>query len=439
MATILLVDDEPAVRFALREVLEERGDRVVEAGSAEEALAEREEVDAVITDLRMPGHDGLWLLGQLRRREPSLPVIILTARGSERTAVAALKTGAYDYLCKPFDVDEVGAAVARAVETHGLRRTTARLEAERVLGAPIVGQSPAFTRLLDQTARVARRDVTVLVRGETGTGKELIASLLHAQSPRRSGPLVRFNCAALPSELAEAELFGHERGAFTGAEAKRLGYFGAAHGGTLVLDEIGELPLSLQPKLLRALQSGEIQPVGASAPRAVDLRVVACTNRDLRAEATAGRFREDLYYRLAVVELLVPPLRERREDIPLLAESLRRRHARRFELDDIPLPAPFVERLAAHDFPGNVRELENVILRLLALSDDGSIDAEALVTNEPPPATAATTLRARLDGHERAILEEALTRAAGNRSEAARQLGITRTTLLEKLKRLGLR
>ena len=312
MAKILIVDDEAQVRFTLAEVLGEAGHQVIAASGGAEALRlADDELDAVISDLAMPGMDGLELLAALRQRDASLPVLLLTARGSERVAVQAMKAGAYDYLVKPFDIDEIVHALGRAVEARVLRREQRRRLAERGLERPIVGDAPALRRVLDMAARIADRELPVLVLGETGTGKELIAGLLHAGSRRARGPLVRFNCAAIPEQLADSELFGHARGAFTGASAARRGYFAQAEGGTLVLDEIAELPLTIQAKLLRALQSGEIQPLGARVEK-VDVRVVACTHRDLRAEVAAGRFREDLYYRLAVLELRVPPLRERR-------------------------------------------------------------------------------------------------------------------------------
>ncbi len=440
---VLLCDDDPAVLFTLEEALADSGLATRSCRSAEEALAALDGVDAVVTDLVMPGMDGLALLSEVHQRDPELPVVLLTAQGSERTAVDAMKRGAYDYLPKPFVLDELRAVVARAVEARTLRRTARQHALERALGKPLVGESPAWRRLVEDAERLARRDITVLLRGETGTGKELVATLLHAASPRQAGPCVRFNCAALPAELAESELFGHARGAFTGAAAAKRGFFSQADGGTLVLDEVGELPLPVQAKLLRALQEGEIQPVGAGRVERVDARVVGCTHRDLRAEVKAGRFREDLYYRLAVVELVVPPLRERRDDIPLLVDAFRRRYAARFELTDARFTPALVSALAARDWPGNVRELENAVARLLALSDGGLLDVDALGrldgTGGAPAAAEARNLREEVAAFERSLLERALADAGGNQSEAARRLGISRMTLIDKLKRLGLR
>jgi DNA-binding NtrC family response regulator len=456
MANVLLVDDDAAVLFALEALVRTRGHDPILARSAAEALPLADAADAVVTDFSMPETDGMELLKQIRERDPSLPVILLTAHGSERLAVRAMKAGAYEYVPKPFDAEELSLALERAIEARTLRMRTRQLSAEKALGRPIVGEGPAMRRLLHAVARVAARDVTVLVRGETGVGKELVGSLLHAQGRRAKGPLVRFNCGAIPGELAEAELFGHTRGAFTGASQARPGFFAQAHGGTLVLDEIGELPLALQSKLLRALQDGEIQPVGAGRVEKVDVRVVACTNRDLAAEARAGRFREDLYYRLAVVELVVPPLRDRREDIPALAEEFARRYAERFGLEDVRLAPALLERLRAAEWPGNVRQLENAVARLLALSAGGEIGPEELDEASPPdgapaePASAGDaprarpvgdaelTLREQLDAVERGIIARAMASTGGNQSEAARRLGMSRGTLIDRLRRYGI-
>jgi two-component system response regulator AtoC len=301
-------------------------------------------------------------------------------------------------------------------------------------------------RLLAMAARIAARDITVLVRGETGTGKELVASLLHGGSKRADRPLVRFNCAAIPVELAEAELFGHARGAFTGATQARRGFFGRADGGTLVLDEIGELPLSVQAKLLRVLQDGEIQPVGTGAVEKVDVRVIASTNRDLEAEARAGRFREDLYYRLAIVELVVPPLRDRRGDIPELATEFVRRYAERFGIEDVRLAPELVERLARTDWPGNVRQLESCVARMVALSGGGEIGPEAFdaATTSTPAApgpgesAGSAPLFEQLDALERDLIARMLATTERNQSEAARRLGISRTALIDRMKKHGL-
>ncbi|HZA14408.1 MAG TPA: sigma-54 dependent transcriptional regulator [Myxococcaceae bacterium] len=319
----------------------------------------------------------------------------------------------------------------------------------RAIGRRVIGDSEIMRRLLNATGRVAARDVTVLVRGETGTGKELIGSLLHAQSRRAAGPLVRFNCGAIPAQLAESELFGHTRGAFTDASHARAGFFAEANGGTLILDEVGELPSAVQAKLLRALQDGEIQPLGSGRVEKVDVRIVACTNRDLAAEVRVGRFREDLYYRLAVVELVVPPLRERREDIPRLANEFVLRYAERFGTEDVRLAPALVKRLVACDWPGNVRELENAVARMVALSGGGELGPEAY--RDAPPAVSppqlvvgdsgshrtdeSLTLREQLEVFERGLIARTMTAVAGNQSEAARRLGISRNTLMERLRR----
>ncbi len=465
MSTVLLVDDEPGVLFTLSEVLIERGHKVITARSGAEALTKLEDAETVVTDLSMPGMDGLELMGHVVSRDPSLPILLLTAHGSEKVAVAAMKQGAYDYLTKPFDIDEVAVVIERALEARRLRVDNRRLAAEQTLGRRIIGASRPMRRLLEATGRVASRDVTVLVRGETGTGKEFVAELLHAQSLRASKPLVRFNCAALPADLADAELFGHARGAFTGAGASRPGFFAQADGGTLILDEVGELPPSVQAKLLRALQEGEIQPVGSGRIDKVNVRVVASTNRDLAAEAKAGTFREDLYYRLAVVELVVPPLRDRTDDIPALAEEFARRYGERFGLGTVTLEPQLIDALARTDWPGNVRQLENAIARLAALSTGGVItlsdfrDADtstpsgssgslsayssgsvpAADTDEPAPdARNGPSLKEQVEAFERGLVGRALDSTGGNQSEAARRLGVSRVTLIDKMKKYGL-
>jgi DNA-binding NtrC family response regulator len=445
VSTIFTVDDEPAVLFMLRELLEERGHNVRAAASGLQAAAmadagDLDDVDLVLSDFAMPGLDGLGLLARLRARLPELPLVLLTARGSERLAVRAIKQGAFDYLPKPFDIEELEAVVARALELSALRRDARRAAAERALGRPLIGRAPAFRALLERALRVAKRDVPVLVRGETGTGKELLAALLHAGSARAARPLVRFNCAAIVEELAESELFGHVRGAFTGAAAAHRGFFARAHGGTLVLDEIGELPARLQPKLLRALQSGEIQAVGSGAVEQVDVRVIACTHRDLLAEAKAGRFREDLYYRLSVVELEMPPLRERAADIALLAQLFARAAAERFGIEGVTLAPALLAALERRAYPGNVRELENLVTRLVALSDGGTLEAAALdgPHERQPPALEGGSFREQVERLERSLLTQALEAAAGNQSEAARRLSLSRATFLDKLKRHGI-
>src|SRR3989440_11675836 len=446
MARLLLVDDEPALLFTLSQLLKSRGLEAVLARSGKEALAKLEGVDGVVTDYSMPEMDGVQLLQAIHERDESLPVVMLTAHGSEKVAVRAMKSGAYEYVTKPFDIDEISLVLDRALEARALRVQNRRLTEERTLGRAIVGDSPPMRRLLEAVGRVGPKDITVLVRGETGTGKELIASLLHAESRRAKGPLVRFNCAAIPGELAEAELFGHSRGAFTGAVQSRRGFFAEADGGTLVLDEVGELSAPVQAKLLRVLQEGEIQPVGAGRVEKVDVRVVACTNRDLEAEARAHRFREDLYYRLAVVELVVPPLNEHREDIPALAAEFVRRYAERFGMASVRLAPDLIEALQRAEWPGNVRQLENSIARMVALGGGGEIGLDAFAgatmrTAEPgaePSPDGTLSLREQVEALERSIIVRTLASVSGNQSEAARRLGLSRGSLIDRLKKYAL-
>jgi DNA-binding NtrC family response regulator len=445
MPRVLLVDDEPALLFTLSQLLKSRGIEPVLAHSAKEALGKLDGVDGVVTDYSMPEMDGVQLVQAVRERDESLPVVMLTAHGSERIAVRAMKSGAYEYVTKPFDIDEMSQVIERALETRALRVQNRRLTAEKALGRAIVGDSPPMRQLLDAVSRVGSKDITVLVRGDTGTGKELIASLIHAESRRASGPLVRFNCAAIPGELAEAELFGHTRGAFTGATQSRPGFFAEANGGTLMLDEVGELSAPVQAKLLRALQEGEIQPVGAGRVHKVDVRVVACTNRDLQAEARAHRFREDLYYRLAVVELVVPPLDEHREDIPALAAEFARRYAERFGMSAVRLAPDLIEALQRAEWPGNVRQLENTIARMVALDGGPEIGLAAfagasVTVAEPgaePPPDGTLTLREQVEALERSLIARTLASVAGNQSEAARRLGLSRGSLIDRLKKYG--
>lgn len=454
MGRILLVDDDPSVLFALSEVLASHGHDVVTASSGAEGLARFDgeaPFDLLVTDLAMPGMNGLELLEKVRGRDMALPVIVVTAHGSERTAVDAMKRGAYDYIAKPFDNDEIGYSIQRALETRALRTQAQSKTLEKTLeasGVRIVGQSPALLRVVETAKRLADKDVTVLVRGETGTGKELFGTLLHAASRRAGKPLVRFNCAAIPTELAEAQLFGYARGAFTGATGAHAGYFVQANGGTLVLDEVGELSLPIQAKLLRVLQEREVQPLGSTHVEKIDVRLVSSTHRDLMAEVKAGRFREDLYYRIAVVELGVPPLRDRREDIPPLAREFARKYSERFGLPEVAELAPeLLAQLAEAPWPGNVRQLENAIARCVALATGKVIGLSAFAMASSPQAGSETaaqnaaegpTYREQMDVFERNLLASVLAATSGNQSEAARRLGLSRATLYDRLQRHGL-
>jgi DNA-binding NtrC family response regulator len=438
---VLVVDDDQGIRYTLREILESSGFAVDEAADGEEALERfaAARADLVITDLRMPKLDGMALLSRLQAESPVPRVVLITAHGSERQAVAAMKAGAFDYFRKPFEMEELLAVVRRAVESTRLALENEKLRCELSLSRSMVFASEAMSRLALLAGRAAPRDVTVLISGESGTGKERLAEAIVAGSRRAEKPFVRFNCAALTPELAEAELFGHTRGAFTGAVRSRVGLFGEADGGTILLDEISEMAQPLQAKLLRVLQSGEIRAVGEERERKVDVRVLAATNADLLAEVRRGAFREDLYYRLDVVHLRVPPLRERPEDMPLLVRHFLDRFAERFGVASIADPEPLLARFAGHAWPGNVRELENTIERLVALSPDGELDF-SLLDGGAKPDTAPKTfgLRERVEAYERGLIVEALKACRSNRSEAARRLGLSRATLHDKLKKYGI-
>ncbi|MGH7572622.1 MAG: sigma-54-dependent transcriptional regulator [Gemmatimonadota bacterium] len=451
---ILIVDDEAGVRFSLREILEAAAHEVREAedGLAAFAALEAAPVDLVISDLRMPGLDGLGLLERVRARWPETLFVLVTALGDERTAVRALKLGAYDYLPKPFDNEELRATVERAREILSLRAENRRLR-EELAGEyrGILGDAPAMREAIHVIRRAGPTDATVLISGESGTGKELAARALHAESSRREGPIVALNCSALPAELVESELFGHVKGAFTGADRDRDGLFVAAHGGTLFLDEVGDLASAAQAKLLRALESSEVTPVGASRPVRVDVRLVAATHRSLAGMVQEGTFREDLLYRLQVVTLTLPPLRERRGDVPALAMrflgELAERHGRRVT----GLTEAARRALIAWDWPGNVRELRNVLERAVVLAEGPSIDVADLPDRLRGGRGPFHGQEAALDGlpyteareravaaFERSYLAAALERHAGNVSATARALGLHRQSLQKMMKRLGM-
>ena len=437
---ILVVDDDPGVRYTLREILETADTEVfeVEDGLAALAWLGHERADLVITDLRMPRLDGMKLLEQIGALPDRPKVIVLTAHGSERHAVEAMKLGAWDYFAKPFDADVVLGGVERAVASVRRDQENERLRAELLLSRHMVFASEAMRKLALLVYRIAPRDVTVLITGPSGSGKERLAEAVVAGSPRAGHPFVRMNCAAVPAELAEAELFGHTRGAFTGAIKARPGLFREADSGSLLLDEVGELSLGTQGKLLRALQERRVRPIGEEREVEVDVRLLCATNRDLKQEVVAGRFREELYYRINVVELRISPLVERPDDIPLLVDHFLGIYTEHFGTGPLVVPAKIRQALVHGAYQGNVRELEHTIERMVALSSGGVVDEISLESSPSQQAPTAFGLKERVDAFERGILAKELRETGGNRSEAARRLGIGRVTLLDKMKKYGL-
>ena len=448
-ASILVVDDDPSLRRVVVYQLEQEGYRVANAASGAEAVetVRAGGVDLLITDVMMPGMDGLELVDRVRASAPDVVPIVITAHGDVATAVRAMQSGAFDFVEKPFTRERMLVSVAKALAYAGLRDENRRLRALVVgaeLGA-IVGSSSSLRAFLDDLRLAADSDATVLLFGESGTGKELAARAIHEGSPRRAGPFVVVNGAAIPESLVESELFGHRRGSFTGATEDRKGKFEAAGGGTIFLDEIGDLPLPAQARLLRVLQEGEVDKVGATAPLRVDVRVVAATRVDLETRVREGTFREDLWYRLNVIPLRIPPLRERPGDVPLLVEHFLVKHAQRHGRPVPRFEPEALDRLERYDWPGNVRELENLLERLIVLGRSETIAAadlpEALRRDAPRFGGARVDLPPGgivLEDVERGLIEEALRRAGGNQSSAARFLGISRQTLIYRMKKFGL-
>ncbi|MBN2575142.1 MAG: sigma-54-dependent Fis family transcriptional regulator [Deltaproteobacteria bacterium] len=487
MKRVLIADDELNIRRVLEAILQREGYEVVTAANGEEALAGMtRDINTVITDLKMPGLDGMGLLKRLSVDFPDVPVVMITAHGSVESAVEAVKLGAFDYVEKPFDQEQIRQIVAKALRTHMLSRRDARPEDVQVRGRfRLVGESAAIRQVFQVVDKVADTPSTVLLTGESGTGKELVARALHDFSSRASGPFIKINCAAIPKTLMESELFGYEKGAFTGAVGSKPGRFELAHGGSLFLDEIGEIPIEMQVKLLRVLQESEFERVGGIKTIKVDVRLVTATNRDLAAEITTGGFRDDLYYRLNVVPIHLPPLRERREDIPLLVEHFIARFNDRLRKQIAGAEPEAIERLVSHGWPGNIRELENVIERTmlfcegpqirvtdlpgeLAAPPQGALPQVAPQEERPPSAAASSgalpaqaaapipsvsavppvgeevgslkeAVRAETERVERELIQRALDETGGNITKAARKLQISRKSLQTKMKELGLR
>jgi DNA-binding NtrC family response regulator len=453
---ILVVDDERAIQLALRGLLRREGYEVDVAGSGDEALAKlrASTFDLVLTDLVLGrGPSGMDLLREVKEMLPETVVVMITAHGSEKVAVEAMKLGAEDYIPKPFDNDEIRLVVHRALERTRLAREHQMLleRVEREFGFEnLIGTGSAMRDVFETIRKVAETDLTVLIRGGSGTGKELVAQALHQRSQRRTRPFVAVNCAAISRELVESELFGHEKGAFTGADARRPGKFEAADGGTIFLDEIGDMAPETQAKVLRVSQERSFERVGGTQPIQVDVRIVAATHRDLEQEVQEGRFREDLYYRLRVVEIVLPPLRQRPEDIPLLAERFLDQIAERLTRERKRMSEEAVARLMRHPWPGNVRELRNAVEQATVLSSGARIEAEDLrldiLPSGAPPAdfvdTSAPFRDAKqhaIEDFERSYLLRALREHGGNISRTAEAIGMVRQSLQQKIRELGLR
>jgi DNA-binding NtrC family response regulator len=438
---ILIVDDDLAMRELLVSLFREHGYRAESEARADAALARlgEEEFDVVLSDIRMPGKSGIEMVGDVRRLRSATPVILMTAFGSVDSAVEAMRAGAFDYVTKPFEPEAVLFAVERAIERRALEEEnqTLRRAVERTASfGDLIGASPAMRDIAALIRKVAHNRSSVLLTGESGTGKEVVARTIHFHGSRRTQPFVPINCTAIPEGLLESELFGHVRGAFTGAHATKRGLFEKANGGTLFLDEIGDLGLGLQSKLLRVLQDREVRPVGGNQSVRVDVRIISATNRDLQKEMAEGRFREDLYYRLAVIPIEIPPLRERPEDVPALAEVFLRKHGEGRHR----LTPEAMDRLLSQPWRGNARELENVIERAVVLAEGDEIGPEALPIGQPTEARGGIgrVLAGRsltLHELEEAYIDEVLRRTGGNKVRAARILGIDRKTLYRRAER----
>jgi len=444
-STVLIVDDERTLARSIKAFLIDSGYDAEIAGSGEQALEQLERVrpDVIFADVRLPGMNGIELLRRIREFDAAVPVIMMTAYGTIEGAVEAVKLGAFDYLKKPVDLDELKLLTDRARESSRLKQELSyyrRRGAPEMQFAEIVGQSPAIRAVLDRAKQIAALDDVppVLITGETGTGKGLLARSIHASGPRASKPFIEVNCTALPGTLMEAELFGHERGAFTDAKESKIGLFEAAEGGYLFLDEVGDIELSLQGKLLRAIEDRMVRRVGGIRDRKIDTRIFAATNRDLEHDAQRGAFRKDLYFRLAVILLELPPLRERGDDVLLLAEQFVRQFGAKYGKDVRHISAPARAQLLSYPWPGNVRELSHVIERAVLWSRGDTLDTDHLSLSEPATGEMPEHSGGDLPHWERSVIEHALREAAGNQTKAAQRLGISRDTLRYRLKKFGI-
>jgi two-component system, NtrC family, response regulator AtoC len=445
-ATILVVEDEEKLRRVVELQLKGAGFEVEQAGTVEQAMRLADRADVILTDLRLPGVSGLEMLSNLRRQDSHTPVIVMTAFGSIETAVEAMKAGAVDFLPKPFSLDHLMTVVNKALELRTLRDENRELRAElsqRYEFDNMVGHSGAMREIFGTITRVAPTRATVLLCGESGVGKDMIARAIHHHSPRADRPFVKINCTALPENLMESELFGYEKGAFTGANTSKPGKFEQADTGTVFLDEIGDVPASVQVKLLRILQEREFERLGSNKVKHIDVRVLAATNVDLRAALEQGTFREDLYYRLNVLPINIPPLRERKEDIPYLAGFFVKKLGKDLGSPVQSISDAAMERLIGYHWPGNVRELENVLERSMVLANGAVLEAGDVKLDTAPAArfTVADNFLPEgttLDQYEQSIIREALKRANGNKSQAARMLGLTRNALRYRLSQMGL-
>jgi nitrogen regulation protein NR(I) len=462
MAKILVVDDERNVLRAFEEILSARGHDVVAVRGAEDAMSRLKDADSdlVIMDICLPGMNGLDALARIKQLQPSLPVIVMTGRSTTSTAIEATKRGAFDYQLKPFEPSEMLDTIAKALEAARLMKGRVALNPEIPLPSAdaIVGHSPAMQQLYKAIGRVAPTDATVLIRGESGTGKELVARAIYEHSPRSQMPLMVVNCAAIPDTLLESELFGYERGAFTGAASRRIGKFEQAHRGTIFLDEIGDISVTVQAKILRILQERTFQRLGGNETIQTDVRVLCATNRDLEKAIAAGSFREDLYHRINVVAIQLPPLRDRRDDIPSLVDYFLNRCARAAGIERPPLAPEALESLTRYSWPGNVRELEHLVQRLMIFSGGYTIQVQDLPWAQGPNAASGSDeesyrqlVRTYLDScngeHayagfveriERLMIVEALRRSGGNQTRAAQLLGLPRPTLHAKMQKFGI-
>ncbi|MCE9615273.1 MAG: sigma-54 dependent transcriptional regulator [Lentisphaerae bacterium] len=450
---ILIIDDEPLIRWSLRERMQAEGFDVSEApdGQTAKRAMERETIDLILLDLRLPDVDGMTLLGKARAVLPQVPVIMMTAFSTIATAVEAIKLGAYDYVSKPFNMDELALVVKRALEAAALQQALhTRIDAEKEKFGllNLVGTSAAMREIAGMIRKVTRSSsTTVLLRGESGTGKDLIARVIHYESDRANQLFMNVTCTALPDALLESELFGHEKGAFTDAKSQKKGLFEVADGGTVFLDEIGDMSPTLQSKLLQVLEYKAFKRVGGSADIEVDVRIIAATNRDLESAVKQQAFREDLYYRFNVLPVFVPPLRERREDIPILAEHFLSQLSRDMKREDLTISPDAIDKMEQYDWPGNVRELRNVIERAILLCETGNIETDDILVGKGHGRAPAHARRhavllpekgCSLDEVEKELVRQAITRTSGNRTRAAELLGISRDQVRYKMEKHGL-